>query len=95
MPPSPDPRALGPRLPGYAILKGIPSIQPEAGHAGEMDEALIALIFGGILNVMKRLKMIDGRPDKITGSGDDQNGTRDKAEEWGNILSQDKTGRQS
>jgi predicted deacylase len=61
----PGAREIGTGFSGYTSLKGIPSIQPEAGHAGEMDEPSINLIVDGILNVMRGVKMMDETPHRV------------------------------
>jgi hypothetical protein len=57
----PDP-ADSKYLGNTALTRGIPAITTEAGMLGRTDEDSIARNLQGALNVMKLLKMIEGRP---------------------------------
>jgi len=45
-----------------ASKRGIPTILLESGQKGVLDEESVNLFYNGILNVMKYLKMIKGKP---------------------------------
>jgi len=44
-----------------AALRGKPTLTVEAGHAGTVDPDEIALLLNGTFNVMRYLKMVDGK----------------------------------
>lgn len=45
-----------------APIRGIPSVTAEAGERGNLDEENVRVLYDGIVNVMRQLKMIDGAP---------------------------------
>ena len=57
-----------PDYPGYpkgtvtyeAPSRGIPSVTAEAGERGKLEEESVKVLYEGMVNVMKQLKMIDG-----------------------------------
>jgi hypothetical protein len=54
-----------------AADKGIPAILAEAGGVGQMQEAAVALLFRGVINVMRHLEMIDSVAD-VTAIANDE-----------------------
>ena len=52
-----------PKLHLEAGKLGIPTILPEAGHEGKLQEKDVKLLYKGILNLMKYLHMMPGKPD--------------------------------
>jgi uncharacterized protein len=59
-----------PGYPGYprgtitfeAPLRGIPSVTAEAGEKGAMEESCVRVLYEGMVNVMRQLKMINEDP---------------------------------
>lgn len=51
----------GDRARVLAKLK-IPSIVPEAGHEGKLEEKFVTIFYKGAINVLKHLEMIEGKP---------------------------------
>ena len=59
-----------PDYPGYpkgtityeAPARGIPSVTAEAGEMGKLQESSVQVLFDGMVNVMRQLKMIEGSP---------------------------------
>jgi predicted deacylase len=45
-----------------ATKKGIPAILAEAGGEGKLEERYVSILFEGVLNVMKYLNMVEGKP---------------------------------
>ena len=45
-----------------ATERGIPTILPEAGGEGKVEESDVSILYEGVLNVMKCLGMIKGAP---------------------------------
>jgi len=45
-----------------AAKRGIPAILAEAGHEGKVEEKDVTLLYNGVLNVMKHLEMVRGKP---------------------------------
>ena len=48
-----------------ASIKGIPSVTPEAGERGKMEEQAVKVLYDGIKNVMRQLGMLKGKPSKV------------------------------
>jgi predicted deacylase len=48
-----------------AVLLGKPAITTESGYLGRTDEEDVVRNIGGIMNVMKYFKMIDGKPEFV------------------------------
>ncbi|UCE42749.1 MAG: succinylglutamate desuccinylase/aspartoacylase family protein [Candidatus Aminicenantes bacterium] len=48
-----------------SLFMGKPAITVECGKLGRADEKDIAAIIGGCLNILKHLKMIDGKPNLL------------------------------
>ncbi len=59
-------RPRDPRASAYtsntAMTRGKPAITVESGQLGSMSEQWIAPLESGVMNVLKHLKMVDGRP---------------------------------
>jgi len=61
-----------PDYPGYpsgtityeAPIRGIPSVTAEAGERGKLEESAVSVLFDGMANVMRQLKMIEGSPSQ-------------------------------
>ena len=59
-----------PDYPGYpkgtvtyeAPVRGIPSVTAEAGERGKLEEGSVKVLFEGMVNIMRQLKMIDEAP---------------------------------
>jgi len=62
-----------PDYPGYpkgtityeAPIRGIPSVTAEAGERGKLEESSVKVLFDGMVNVMRHLKMIDENPTPV------------------------------
>jgi predicted deacylase len=52
-----------PKLHVAAGKLGVPTILPEAGHEGKLQEKDVKLLFRGVLNVMMYIGMIPGKPE--------------------------------
>jgi uncharacterized protein len=57
---STSPQNEGGRSRTEAGLVGIPSVVIEVGDSGRLEEKLVEKMFGGVMNVLKYLKMIEG-----------------------------------
>ena len=45
-----------------APIRGIPSVTAEAGEKGKLEESCVKVLYDGMVNVMRQLKMIDEAP---------------------------------
>ena len=61
-----------------AAEKGIPAILAEAGGVGQMQEDAVALLFRGVINVMRHLEMIDSVADVTAIANDEARMTNDE-----------------
>jgi uncharacterized protein len=56
-----------------AAEKGVPSILAEAGGVGQMQEDAVALLFRGVINVMRHLGMVNTFANAIATANDERN----------------------
>ena len=45
--------------------RGIPSLIAEAGQCGQLDEPSVTLLYNGMVNLMKILRMLPGKPEAL------------------------------
>jgi hypothetical protein len=61
-----------------AAEKGIPAILAEAGGVGQMQEEAVALLFHGVINVMRHLGMVESGADATATANDEARMTNDE-----------------